>query len=147
MYYLWLAKFWLPCSVKILREFYFADWRFFGGLRKQILAVRDAWNFWWELILRFSVQVAEYLSGRNLNMVFSTFILRFTSPLKAEFLIWLKGFNFCGVLFWGFFFLRELIFADRGQSAKFAKIRTRKIFMLYGSFFVAWPCLKQEKPV
>ena len=33
-----------------------------------------------------------------------------------------------------FFFLRELIFADRGQPAKFAKIRTRKIFMLHGSF-------------
>ena len=30
------------------------------------------------------------------------------------------------------FFLRELIFADRGQSAKSAKIRTRKIFMLHG---------------
>ena len=42
-----------------------------------------------------------------------------------------KGVNFCGVLFCGFFFLRELIFADRGQSAKFAKIRTRKIFMLH----------------
>ena len=25
--------------------------------------------------MRFSVQVAEYLSGRNLNMIFSTFIL------------------------------------------------------------------------
>ena len=35
--------------------------------------------------------------------------------------------------FAGFFFLRELIFADRGQSAKSAKIRTRKIFMLHGS--------------
>ena len=35
----------------------------------------------------------------------------------------LKGVNFCGVLFCGFsFFLQELIFADRGQSAKFAKI-------------------------
>ena len=32
-----------------------------------------------------------------------------------------------------FFFLRELIFADRGQSAKFTKIRTCKIFMLHGS--------------
>ena len=32
------------------------------------------------------------------------------------------------------FFLRELIFADRGQSAKFAKIRTRKIFMLNGKY-------------
>ena len=32
-----------------------------------------------------------------------------------------------------FFFLRQLIFADRGQSAKFAKIRTRKIFMLHGN--------------
>ena len=27
--------------------------------------------------MRFSVKVAEYLSGRNLNMVFSTFILRY----------------------------------------------------------------------
>ena len=27
--------------------------------------------------MRFSIQVAEYLSGRNLNMVFSTFILRY----------------------------------------------------------------------
>ena len=34
--------------------------------------------------------------------------------------------------FAGFFFLWELIFADRGQSAKFAKIRTRKILMLHG---------------
>ena len=59
-----------------------------------------------------------------------------SSPLKAEFSIWLKGVNFCGVLFCGFFFLRELIFADRGQSAKFAKIRTRKIFMLHGTPFV-----------
>ena len=54
-----------------------------------------------------------------------------TSPLKAEFLIWLKGVKFCGVSFCALFFLRELIFADRGQSAKFAKIRTRKIFMLH----------------
>ena len=44
----------------------------------------------------------------------------------------LKGVNFCGVLFCAFFILRELIFADRGQSAKSAKIRTRKIFMLHG---------------
>ena len=40
----------LPCSMKILREFYFADWRFF-------------------------VVWGNKLSGRNLNMVFSTFIL------------------------------------------------------------------------
>ena len=53
--------------------------------------------------------------------------------LKVEFLIRLKGVNFCGVLFCGCFFLRELIFADRGQSAKSAKIRTRKIFMLHGT--------------
>ena len=31
----------LPCSMKILREFYFADRRFFCGLREQIFAVRD----------------------------------------------------------------------------------------------------------
>ena len=38
------------------------------------------------------------------------------------------------------FFLRELIFADRGQSAKFAKIRTRKIFMLHGSYLTLLCC-------
>ena len=36
----------------------------------------------------------------------------------------------CYVL-WGFF-LSELIFADQGQSTKFAKIGTCKIFMLHG---------------
>ena len=55
-----------------------------------------------------------------------------TSLLQAKFSIWLQGVIFCGVLFCGYFFLRELIFADRGQSAKSAKIRTRKIFMLHG---------------
>ena len=49
-----------------------------------------------------------------------------TSLLKALFLIRLKGVNFCGVLFCGIFILRELIFADQGQSAKSAKIKTRK---------------------
>ena len=52
-----------------------------------------------------------------------------TSPLKAEFLVWLKGVNYCGVLFCGFFFSAETNFCG---SAKFAKIRTRKIFMLRG---------------
>ena len=111
-----------------------------------------------------SCENQQYFSGRNLNIVFSIFILRYveskftvltylmenqrdwatakqnkslslpytTSPLKAEFFILLKGVNFCGLLFCRFFFLRELIFADRGQSAKFAKIKTRKIFMLHG---------------
>ena len=51
------------------------------------------------------------------------------SLLKALFLIWLKGVNFCGVLFCGFFIPREQIFADRSPSAKSAKISTRKIFM------------------
>ena len=53
------------------------------------------------------------------------------SLLKAEFLIWLKGVNFCGVLFCGCYFLREQNFADRSQCANSAKIRTRKIFMLH----------------
>ena len=47
----------------------------------------------------------------------------------------MEGVNFCGVLFCGCFFLLELIFADRGQSAKSAKMRTRKIFMLPGKTF------------
>ena len=47
-----------------------------------------------------------------------------TSLLKALFLIWLKGVNFCGVLFCGFVILQELFFAHRGQSVKSAKIRT-----------------------
>ena len=35
--------------------------------------------------------------------------------------------------FAGFFFLLEVIFADQGQSAKFTKIRTHKIFMLHST--------------
>ena len=45
---------------------------------------------------------------------------------------------FAAFYFAGFFQFgipRELIFADQGQSAKSAKIRTRKIFMLHGSGF------------
>ena len=34
-------------------------------------------DFLWFAGKMFAVQVAEYLSGRNLNMVFSTFILRY----------------------------------------------------------------------
>ena len=56
-----------------------------------------------------------------------------TIQLKVLFLIWLKGVNFFGVLFCGSFILRELTFADRGQSPKSAKIRSRKVFMLHGS--------------
>ena len=63
--------------MKILRKFYFADWRFFVVCGNKFL--------WFEMteisggnsVLRFCVQVAEYSSRRNLNMVFSTFILRY----------------------------------------------------------------------
>ena len=55
------------------------------------------------------------------------------SSKSVFFLISRKEVNFCGVLFCGFFILRELIFADRGQSAK---IRNRKIFMLRGSLTI-----------
>ena len=65
-------------------------------------------------------------SSWHLQSSFASAQENINSAGKAEFLIWLKGVNFCGVIFCGFFFLRELIFADRGQSAKFAKIRTPK---------------------
>ena len=39
----------------------------------------------------------------------------------------------------GIFFLRELIFADRGQSAN---IRTRKIFMLHG---ISLTCIRNSQ--
>ena len=69
-----------------------------------------------------------------------------TSLLKALFLIGLKGVNFCGFLFWGCFILRELFFADRGQSVKSAKIKTRKIFMLHGTIFCAATFSQVELP-
>ena len=78
--------------------------------------------FQWKIMLMFLFKSNVYRSSG-------------ISLLKAEFKIWLKGVNFCGVLFCGCFFLRELIFADRGQSAKSAKIRIRKIFMLHGIFY------------
>ena len=135
--------------------------------------------------MRFSVQAAEYLSGRNLNMVFLTFILRYVES-KFTLLTYLmenntvitvisyctKGLNnsktkqksiptihnksiksrvfnltegsyFSPRFILRFFFLQEQIFADRGQSAKFAKIRTRKIFMLHSTcFHQRLPCHK-----
>ena len=127
--------------------------------------------------MRFSVQVGEYLGGRNLNMVLSTFILRYVGS-KFTLLTYLmenntvitvisyctKGLNnsktkqkpiptinnksiksrvfnltegsyFLRRFILRVFFLRKLIFVDRGQSAKFAKIRTRKIFIIDGSYF------------
>ena len=42
--------------------------------------------------MRFSVQVAEYLSGTNLNMIFSTFILRYVE-LKFTLLTYLMENN------------------------------------------------------
>ena len=69
-----------------------------------------------------------------------------TSLLKALFLIRVKGVNFLRRFILRFSILRELIFADRGQSAKSAKIGTRKIFMLHGihkliCLFWRWRCL------
>ena len=125
--------------------------------------------------MRFSVQVAEYLSGRNLTMVFSTLILlyaesKFTlltylmvnntvitvisyctkglnnsktkqkpiptihnKSIKSRVFNLTEGRSFLPCFILHFFFLWELIFADQGQSSKFAKIRTRKIFMVHGS--------------
>ena len=71
---------------------------------------------------RFSVTSFWHLQSR-----FASAQENISSAGKAEFLIWPKGVNFCGVIFCVFFFLRELIFADRGQSAKFTKSRTHKI--------------------
>ena len=39
----------IPCDTKILREFNFADWRFFCVLRELIFAIRTNWFFFWEL--------------------------------------------------------------------------------------------------
>ena len=64
-----------PCSMKILREFYFADWRFFvvcGNifLRFEMTEISAGNQF-----LRFSVQVAE-----KQHISFSTFIVRYLGP-------------------------------------------------------------------
>ena len=78
---------------------------------------------------------------RGIQATFTVMLLFFvqcispsgTSLLKPEFLICLKGVKFAAFYFAGVFFLREQIFADRGQSAKSAKMRTREIFMLHGN--------------
>ena len=89
------------------------------------------------LVIHTTVYRMYLCSGCFFQFYKNLYRLNGTSLLKALFLIWLKGVNFCGVLFCGFFILRELIFADRGQSAKSAKIRTRKIFMLHGTYSIA----------
>ena len=40
----------IPCSMKIFAGVLFCGLAIFCGLREQIFAVQDDWNFWWELI-------------------------------------------------------------------------------------------------
>ena len=56
------------CSTKILQEFYFADWRFFVVYGNKFLRFEITEISATSLILRCSVQVAEHLSGGNLNI-------------------------------------------------------------------------------
>ena len=58
----------LPCSTKILREFYFADWRFFVVCGNKFLRFKMTEISAGNSFLRFSVQATEHLSGRNLNI-------------------------------------------------------------------------------
>ena len=58
----------IPCSKKILREFYFADWRVFVVCGNKFLRFEMTKIFAGNLFLRCSAQAAEHLSGRNLNM-------------------------------------------------------------------------------
>ena len=56
----------IPCSTKILREFYFADWRVFVVCGNKFLRVEMTEMFAGNLFLRCSVQAAGH-SRRNLN--------------------------------------------------------------------------------
>ena len=82
--------------------------------------------FQWNIVLMFLFKSNVYRpSGTSLlKVLFSEFDRRE--------LIFAAFYYFCG-----FFILRELIFADRGQSAKCAKIRTRNIFMLHGKIVLS----------
>ena len=62
-------------------------------------------------------------------------IAQVTQVYQKRSFIDLKGKYFLRNYICWSFFLRELIFADRGQSAKPAKLRTRPFFMLHDSFF------------
>ena len=53
------------------------DWQFYVVCGNKFLQFEMTEISGGNYFLRFSVQVAENLSGRNLNMVFSTFILRY----------------------------------------------------------------------
>ena len=69
----------LPCSMKILREFYFADWRFF--------VVRDDWNFYPELIfavLCSSSREAAHLIFNFYCMVCPSKWCSFRWPIRAN---------------------------------------------------------------
>ena len=57
------------------------------------------------------------------------FLFKSKSMKSVVFNLTEGSYFFCGVLFCGFFILRELMFVDRGQSGKSAKIRMRKIFI------------------
>ena len=63
----------LPCSTKILREFYFSDWRFFLVCGSKFLRFEmtdfqiQMTEFLGTNFCDALVQAAEYLSGGNLN--------------------------------------------------------------------------------
>ena len=69
----------LQCSMKILREFYFADWRFLWFAGTKFCGSRWLKFLVGTYFLRFSVQVAVRIFKwkKPNNTVFSTFILRY----------------------------------------------------------------------
>ena len=52
----------IPCGMKILREFYFADWRFLGVFGNKFLRFEMTEISAGNEFLRFSVQVADLTS-------------------------------------------------------------------------------------
>ena len=56
----------LPCGTKFLREFIFADWRFFCVLRELVFAIRTDWFF----LLRINFHVFQEAPVPSIDNIF-----------------------------------------------------------------------------
>ena len=139
---------------KFLREFVFADWRFFCLLRELIFVIRTNWFFLLGINICDSQKVPGtqhwwYFRAKEMNQ--KLIVFRFVSERKRQVVIeqtWFlsivflcsefkleniySGVNFCRKNVCGNLCLRELISVQ--FLGKIAKIKTRKIFVPHGRF-------------
>ena len=111
----------LPCSMKILWELYFVDWRLFV--------------FQGNKFVQFKVTEIAALLFRDISLnSISDNVLVYVWYIKSWFLYWTEVLKFCSILFcFVFFFCGNFFLADRGQSAKIKTLLHATWYLIYFS--------------